>query len=376
MRPVLNQSQFVSLFGRGKYALSCAIMSFLLVILLSHGALANAKYASLVIDADTGVVLHQENAGLKRYPASLTKMMTLYLTFQALERGKLSLNQSIVASSRAEKQPPSELGLRKGDRIKVKSAIEALVVKSANDVAVALAEAIGGTEWQFAMMMNRMAKRLGMNQTNFRNASGLHHSKQYSNAYDMARLAVALRRDYPQYYHFFKRTTFRYGGHTYKTHNRVTQKYPGADGIKTGYINASGFNLVTSVNRSGQRVVGVVLGGRSSRTRDSHMMSLLNRAYKKLASNRTSGARIQVAATPIPKPKPGGSYAVASIADEKAMLMASNIEKVSGQGDYDSSEAPEPESKPNIVVQHVPVSQHYRHRLSRSSGAPIPQVKP
>ncbi len=350
-----------------------ALFVFLSVSLFSSQAHANSKYASLVIDADTGVVLHQENAGEKRYPASLTKMMTLYLTFQALEQGKLTLNQGLRASSRAVGQPPSKLGLKKGGRILVKEAIEALVIKSANDVAVVLAEAVGGTEWQFAMMMNRMAKRLGMTNTNFRNASGLHHSKQYSNAYDMARLAVALRRDYPQYYHFFKRTKFNYGGRTYTTHNRVTQKYPGADGLKTGYINASGFNLVTSVNRRGQRVVGVVLGGRSSRTRDQHMMVLLNRAYTKLASNAQSSKRISVAAIPVPKPKPGTQFSTVIEPSDKALIATSSIEKVVGEGDY---EAPLPEQRPELEIQLVPVNNSFRGLRVPESNVPIPLNRP
>lgn len=345
---------------------------FLLVSMASSPAMANSKYASLVIDADTGVVLHQENAGNKRYPASLTKMMTLYLTFQALERGKLKLGQRVRASSRAVGQPPSKLGLGKGESITVKDAIEALVIKSANDVAVVLAEAIGGTEWQFAMMMNRMAKRLGMNNTNFRNASGLHHYKQYSNAYDIARLAVALRRDYPQYYHFFKRTKFSYKGRTYTTHNRVTQRYPGADGLKTGYIRASGFNLATSVNRGGQRIVGVVLGGRSSRTRDQHMTVLLNRAYTKLAQSRNSSQRINVAAVPIPKAKPGTVYSSVVSDADKAQLANASIEKVSGEGDYDM---PIPSVKPELEIQLVPVNSHFTRRSSVNS-IPLPQSRP
>ncbi len=354
-------------------ALLCLVMLFVLFSAGIQPAFANSKYASLVIDADTGVVLHQENAGSKRYPASLTKMMTLYLTFQALERGKLSLNQNIRASTRAQKQPPSKLGLRKGEQINVKTAIEALVVKSANDVAVVLAEAVGGTEWQFAMMMNRMAKRLGMSKTNFRNASGLHHYKQYSNAYDMARLAVALRRDYPQYYHFFKRTSFRFKGNTYRTHNRVTQKYPGADGLKTGYINASGFNLVTSVNRKGQRIVGVVLGGRSSRTRDSHMVSLLNRAYKKLAENRVGTNRISVAAVPTPKPKPGTRFSSIIAPVEETLIAQNAVEKVVGQGDYD---APVPAEKPDVKVQLIPVNKRFGMAAEDVYSVPIPKTRP
>lgn len=248
---------------------------------------ANSKYASLVINADTGVVLHQENAGAYRHPASLTKIMTLYLTFDAIEKGKLRMSQRLRVSSRAEAQPPSRLGLRRGERISVRDAILSVVVKSANDSAVVLAEAIAGTEWQFTSHMNRMAKQLGMNHSTFKNASGLHHRRQRTTAYDMARLAVAIRRDFPRYYHLFSRTRFFFKGKTYKTHNRVMNKYRGADGLKTGYIRASGFNLITSAERRGDKIIGVVMGGRTSRSRDQHMMKLLDRAF--YVVNKRSG---------------------------------------------------------------------------------------
>lgn len=288
----------------------------MVLINIPENGYANPKYASLVIDADTGVVLHQENAGKRRYPASLVKMMTLYMTFQAIENGQLSMNQRIKVSSRAAGQPPSKLGLRRGSTIKVRDAILALVVKSANDAAVVLAEAVGGSEWKFATMMNRMGKKLGMNDTNFVNASGLHNRRQRTNAYDMARLAVALRRDYPRYYHLFDRSKFYYKGKVYRSHNRVSLNYRGADGLKTGYINAAGFNLVTSARRGGNSIVAVVMGGRSSKRRDRHMVKLLDRAFYKVAKGNAPKATMHTGVVPFPNLKPGRSLQASSSTPE------------------------------------------------------------
>ena len=259
-----------------------ALMLLFVLALPSH-SLANSKYASLVIDADTGAILHQENAGKKRHPASLVKMMTLYMTFQALEQNKLRINKKLRVSTRASKQPPSRLGLRRGQYITVRDAIMSLIVKSANDSAVVLAEAIGGSEWQFVNMMNRMGNKLGMKNTTFRNASGLHDRKQKTTAYDMARLSVALRRDYPRYYHLFNKSQFSYKGRTYKSHNKITKNYRGADGLKTGYIRAAGYNLATSAKRNGRSIVGIVLGGRKAHTRDKHMVKLLDKSFRKVS---------------------------------------------------------------------------------------------
>lgn len=239
-------------------------------------------YAALVVNADTGQVLFERHAGEPRYPASLTKMMTLYLTFDALKHGKLTMKDKLRVSKKAAAQPQTNISLDKGDRIPVKKAIESLVVRSANDAAMVLAEAIGGTEWKFALQMTKKSRELGMKDTIFRNPSGLPDNKQHTNAYDMARLAIALRRDFPEYYHFFKMKSFTWNGITYPGHNHVMKKYPGVDGVKTGYIRASGFNLVTSVTKNGNRLVAVVMGGRSYRTRDDHMMHLLDRTFATL----------------------------------------------------------------------------------------------
>lgn len=254
---------------------------------------ANPRYASLIIDGDTGNVLHAENANAKRYPASLTKMMTLYLAFEALRSGKLSMDTMMPVSRHAASMPQTNLFLRPGDRISVRDAIKALIIRSANDVAVVMAEAIGNSEWEFANQMTQKARQLGMNATVFRNANGLPDNRQYTTARDMAVLAMALKKHFPQYYPLFKTTQFTYRGRTYLTHNHVMERLPGAEGLKTGYINASGFNLVTSAVRGGRNLVGVVMGGRTAYTRDSHMIKLMEQSFTHLA--RGTGAPQYVA---------------------------------------------------------------------------------
>ncbi len=241
-----------------------------------------APYAGLVVDAGTGKVLYQENAYALRHPASLTKMMTLYMVFDAIQRGKLRPNQRLKVSKSAAARPPSKLGLRAGSTITVQEVIYGLVTKSANDAAAVIAEALGKTESGFATKMTRKARRLGMKQTTFRNASGLPNKRQVTTAWDMYRLGLALQRDFPQYYHFFSTPNFYYKNRTFGNHNHLLKNYPGTDGIKTGYIRASGFNLVASVKRGNRRIIGVVFGGRSAKTRDAHMRDLLDRGFAKL----------------------------------------------------------------------------------------------
>jgi D-alanyl-D-alanine carboxypeptidase len=253
------------------------------VMLLAAPAEAASRYASIVIDADTGKVLHEAYADHRKYPASLAKMMTLYLLFDALDKGKLTLDKRLAVSRRAEGMSPSKLGLRRGSSIKVRDVILALVTKSANDAAVVAAEALAGTEIDFALVMTAKAKQLGMRHTEFRNASGLPNRYQKSTARDMATLARALIRDFPKHYHFFSATKFSYGKRTYSNHNALLRSYQGTDGIKTGYIRASGFNLVASAERGGRRLIVVVFGGKSSRSRDAHAADLLNRGFTRLA---------------------------------------------------------------------------------------------
>jgi D-alanyl-D-alanine carboxypeptidase len=267
----------------------------------SRNAAGTERYAALIVDANTGTVLHQENAGKLRYPASLTKMMTLYLAFEALDKGRITMDQMLTVSSFAASRPRMNMGLRSGEKISVRDAILSLIVRSANDTAVVLAEAIGGNEPIFARNMTMRAQSLGMANTVFRNASGLPDNSQRTTAFDLARLAIALRRDYPQYYSLFSRTNFTYKGHVWEGHNRLTSNYPGADGLKTGFVNASGFNLVTSAKRGNAKLVGVVMGGETAKARDRRMVKLLDYYFQKITGQvmNTAYAAEPVSATPV-----------------------------------------------------------------------------
>ncbi|MBY6263022.1 D-alanyl-D-alanine carboxypeptidase [Azospirillum sp. 412522] len=253
---------------------------------LSAAEALAAKAAAIVVDARTGQVLIDQDADAITHPASLTKMMTLYLTFDALEDGRLTLDQQLPVSSWAESMSPTKLGLRAGQTLKVETAILGLVTKSANDAAVVLAEALGGTESRFAEMMTRKARELGMRHTVYRNASGLPNMEQVTTARDYAALSRALMRDHAKYYPYFSRRNFVYGGRTLPNHNRLMSRYEGMDGIKTGYTVASGFNLAASAVRDGRRLVGVVLGGKSAVSRDDKMAALLDQAFGRPSRGR------------------------------------------------------------------------------------------
>ncbi|MEK9673114.1 MAG: D-alanyl-D-alanine carboxypeptidase [Rhodospirillaceae bacterium] len=269
-------------------------MAALVALLLSAFATpAAAKYAALIVDAETGLVLKATNADTRNHPASLTKMMTLYKVFQAVESGRWSLHTRLRISSRAARQPSSKLGLPAGQTISVRDAILALVIKSANDIATTVAENYSGQEHTFALHMTETARQLGMSQTTFRNASGLPHYAQLSTARDMAKLAHALMRDFPQHYHFFSEAEFTLNGVTHKTHNNLLLSYEGADGFKTGYIRASGFNLVTSAKRDGKRLIGVIFGGKTSGQRNFLMAKYLDKGFEQLSAGRTVVASAQ-----------------------------------------------------------------------------------
>lgn len=244
------------------------------------------KWAAVVVDANEGKILYEKHADQQRHPASLTKMMTLYLLFDSLNRKKIGMNSSMTASKKAASQPQTNLSLKPGDRINVKQAIQALVVRSANDVAMVVAEHLGGSEQSFAKKMNQKARELGMTKTRFYNPHGLPNDNQVTSAVDMAKLSIALKRDFPQYYHYFKTASFTFNGKTYKSHNRVLGRYPGADGLKTGYIRASGFNLATSLKRGSTQLVGVIMGGTTSASRDQEMINMLDRTLIALTQQK------------------------------------------------------------------------------------------
>lgn len=255
---------------------------FLFSLVFSALTTVAAPYAALVVDARSGKVLHSENADTRLHPASLTKMMTLYVVFEAVENGELSLDQSIKISSHAASEPPSKLGLRAGQKIKLRYLIRAAAVKSANDAATALGEAVSGSEAAFARRMNRTAKALGMTRTTFKNAHGLTESGHLSTARDMTNLGRHLFFDYPEYYNLFSRVQTDAGIKAVaNTNRRFLNDYRGADGIKTGYTRAAGFNLVASAERGSERIIATVFGGRSTTTRNNKVAELLDLGFKR-----------------------------------------------------------------------------------------------
>lgn len=343
-----------------------ALFTALLVTFCVAPVQAWAKYASIVINAETGQVLSQNNADVRNYPASLTKMMTLYLLFDALDDKKVSMQTPMKVSAHAAGQAPSKLGLRVGSTITVENAIKALVTKSANDVAVVIAEALGGSETKFAQQMTQRARSLGMTRTTFRNANGLPDNGQMSTARDMATLSLALQNNHAKYYHFFSLRSFQYNGKTYSTHNRVLLNYAGADGLKTGYIRASGFNLAASAKRNGVRLVGVVFGGKTSRWRDQHMMTLLDRGFSAMRAM----ASVDV---PVPVAKPNQGDGVVSVTQPQALpgttIPVVPLSKPQSIANLDNSAPPAPALLPAREQGAVPLSADLKSSWGVQVGA-------
>lgn len=258
-----------------------ALIWILAIVPLSARA---APYAAMVIDARSGEVLHSRNADQRLHPASLTKMMTLYIAFEAVEHGEIDLDTMVRISKKAAAEPPSKLGLVAGQRIKLRHLIRAAAIKSANDAATAIGEAISGSEAAFARRMTRTAKALGMTRTTFKNAHGLTESGHLSTARDMTTLGRHLFYDYPEYYNLFSRQQADAGIRTVSSHNRLLSSYRGADGIKTGYTRAAGFNLVASAQRGDERIIATVFGGRSSATRNAKVAELLDLGFQRAPS--------------------------------------------------------------------------------------------
>ena len=244
----------------------------------SSPAQAAPRYAAMVVDGHTGKILYSRNGDGLRFPASLTKIMTLYLLFDHMEAGKLKAGSLLTVTPNAVKQQPSKLGLKAGQKITVRDAIRALVTKSANDVAVTIAENIGGTEKNFAKLMTAKARKIRMRRTSFKNASGLPDKNQVTTARDMVTLANRLMSDHPEKYAYFKQKYFKYKGKKYRNHNRLLFDYKGTDGIKTGYTRASGFNLLANVRRENKHLIAVVFGGKTSKSRNAAMRSILNKS--------------------------------------------------------------------------------------------------
>ncbi|HEX9463744.1 MAG TPA: D-alanyl-D-alanine carboxypeptidase family protein [Alphaproteobacteria bacterium] len=313
-----------------------------------HVLTLSRAYSSIVVDAATGAVLQEDNADAPKYPASLTKMMTLYLVFDALESGKLTLNTRLPVSVHAAEQSPTKLGLRAGEQIAVRDVILGMVTRSANDAAVVAAEALGGTEEHFAEMMTQRARRLGMASTTWQNASGLPNPLQMTTARDLSRLSRALIRDFPQHYVYFSTPEFTYAGQRIANHNHLMSWYEGMDGIKTGFISAAGFNLAASAVRDNRRLIGVVLGGPSPLARDHYMGKLLDVAFAEQGIQPRTDIR-EAAATPAPatRTKRGKLPAVAA-----AEAAAKKTKRRSSETDVAATAAASPGA--TLALSHKP----------------------
>lgn len=340
-------------------------LALLLVVALAMPteAAKGGKYAAIVIDANSGKTLFSANADARRFPASLTKMMTLYLVFEGMAAGKFKKTTPVRFSAHASSMPPTKLGVKAGGSVPMETIIYALVTKSANDAAAAVAEYIGGSEENFARMMTAKARRLGMNGTVFRNASGLPNSAQHTTARDMATLGIALREHFPQYYAYFSTRSFTYGRQRMGNHNKLLGRVKGVDGIKTGYTRASGFNLVSSVKVDGRKVVAVVMGGASGGARDRHMAELL-RQYMPKASSRGGGPLL----VQVEKPAETPQMIVSAGAPETVAASAVRLPK---------KNAPMPDQRPEAAQEEVTIADLAAEASSRVEQAfAEPQPRP
>ncbi len=297
-----------------KLLVSCVLFCAILFRATTAGAID----ASIVVDANTDTVISQQNADRLLHPASMSKLMTLYLTFEALEAGRITLQRMLPVSQHAESMSPTKLGLIAGQRISVEDAILSLITQSANDAAVVLAEGLGGSEDRFGQLMTRKAHQLGMVNTNFRNSNGLPDPAQISTARDMAILCRALIRHFPQYYHYFSVREFTYNGNVYANHNHLMSRYEGMDGLKTGLTNASGFNLAASAVRGGRRLIGVVFGGTSAVQRDDYMAAMLDQGFQKVGGVAMTTAL----PPPVPRHKPSEGAPAAEPAPQPQVAAA------------------------------------------------------
>jgi D-alanyl-D-alanine carboxypeptidase len=292
----------------------------------------------ILLDAETGQVLSEQNADLVTQPASLTKMMTLYLAFEQLNQGKIRLDQPFAVSEEAASRAPSKLALSPGDSVPVRDLILGIVTKSANDAASALAEGLAGSEANFVHYMNWKARQLGMQQTWYRNASGLPDPEQRTTARDVARLALALYHQFPREYRYFATREFDFRGETVHSHNHLLDWYDGADGIKTGYVNASGFNLAASAVRDGRRLIGVIMGGRSWHSRDKQMASLLDQGFAVLAARPVRPQNAPLVAAAVAPAVPAAAVIAAAPAAATAVAAAAPSRPSSASADAASAQ--------------------------------------
>jgi D-alanyl-D-alanine carboxypeptidase len=330
------------------------MLSLFLLASANRPALARPAFSAITVDASTGKIIYSENIDAKRYPASLTKVMTLYLMFQEIEAGRMSFSTPMKVSKLAAAQQPSKLGLRVGSTITARNAMFALITKSANDAAMVVAEHIGGSQEGFAERMTRQARAMGMTRTKFTNPNGLPDKRQVTTARDMATLGLRIQRDFPKYYKHFATRSFKYGKRKYRNHNRLLGKLKGVDGIKTGYTRASGFNLLSSRTLGTRSLVAVVIGGRSGRSRNAFMTKILKRDLRK--ASRGSKKIAMVAGNP-----PGYNASAAA--------RASKINKAKSEppSDTDSRFVPIPREKPDLEqtdnAQLAKLASAYEHTI-------------
>jgi D-alanyl-D-alanine carboxypeptidase len=334
------------------------VLSCLVLLGNLQPAGAKPQFSAIAVDARTGKILFSSAIDEQRHPASLTKVMTLYVLFQDLKAGRIKLTSDLKVSKRAANMQPSKLGLKPGSTIQVEDAIKALVTRSANDVAATIGENLEGTEANFAARMTRTARAIGMSKSTFKNASGLPNPAQVTTARDFATLSLRIQRDFPEYYPYFRISSFNYGKQTIRTHNRLLGRFQGTDGIKTGYIRASGFNLTTSAKRGNKRIVGVVMGGSSGSARDKYMMTMLEKAFPKcvdgemiaMAAGTSEGASVpdMKIAIVLPKEKPVADtngldkkIQIASIDTDAVPAEETNFEKLMAGSD----DVPTPDPK-------------------------------
>ncbi|MBW6424739.1 SPOR domain-containing protein [Rhizobium sp. XQZ8] len=329
MSAAVSKKMFSASFHKDGATSPRRILGFFVGIVLAASALTTAhaqsapKYAGIVVDAKTGKVLYGEDPDGLRYPASLTKMMTAYMTFEALEAGRIRLDTPVPVSAHAASQPPTKLGVRPGGAVNVDQAIRAMVTRSANDMATALGELIGGSEDRFAQLMTSKARALGMTRTSYRNANGLPNTAQMTTARDQARLGIALRQHFPQYYGYFAIRSFTFGRQVIGNHNRLVGTVSGVDGIKTGYTRAAGSNLATSAQLDGRSIVAVILGGRSSAARDSSMRKLVAEYLPQASRGGSSNLIAQAAPTaPMPSAPVRSAPAVTATQSEARQMAA------------------------------------------------------
>ena len=330
-----------------------------------HGGGYSPPYSAIVVDANSGATLHESSPDGIRHPASLTKIMTLYLLFEQLNAGKLTLESRIEVSEHAASQSPTKLGVPAGGTIALEDAIKAIVTRSANDIACAIGEKIGGDEDTFAQMMTRKARALGMSQTVYRNASGLPDDEQVTSARDQAVLGRAIQERFPRYYRYFSTRSFTWHGHEIANHNHLLGTVEGVDGIKTGFVHASGFNLVTSVRRNGRHLVAVVMGGSSAGSRDARMRELISQYISKGSTQHTAAAIAEGARSPV------RAAAKMAPAPDGSMAKTADAPFVTASAGARSAPAVQP-----IVAQPATAATESQPAASRHSEATVAMVSP